>query len=134
MHRDIVFFAFRRKRVDLSNLANGADRAAEHSHSIRPFVTDQKHVWIGTLDPSYSSFLRGDLAMYFGYSWIILQLTSQSKSFFSNCTRSQLSDQHIDLASYWAEGRFRQKVLIEEALLFMKYLATKKYRGKNFSR
>jgi ABC-type glycerol-3-phosphate transport system substrate-binding protein len=131
---DIVSLLFAQNGVDLSNLQNGADRAAGALTFYTSFVTDQNNVWDSTLDPSIVVFSRGDLAMYFGYSWDYFTIKQANPNLsFQIVPVPQLSDQHIDLASYWAEGVSAKSTHPKEALLFMKYLATKNTEEKLYA-
>jgi maltose-binding protein MalE len=131
---DIVSLLFAQNGVDLSNLQNGADRAAGALTFYTSFATDQNNVWDSTLDPSIVVFSRGDLAMYFGYSWDYFTIKQANPNLsFQIVPVPQLSDQHVDLASYWVEGVSAKSPHPKEALLFMKYLAAKSTEEKLYA-
>ena len=90
------------------------------------FATDQNNVWDNTLDPSILAFSKGNLAMFFGYSWDYFTIKQDNpKLSFKIVPVPQLPGQDVNMASYWAEGVSVKSKHQKEALLFMKYLAQK---------
>ena len=123
---DIVSLLFLQNGVDVNNLQGSADRAESALTFYTSFATDQNNVWDDTLDPSILAFSKGNLAMYFGYSWDYFTIKQANPNLvFEIAPVPQLSNQHMTLASYWAEGVSVKTAHPKEAFIFMKYLAQK---------
>lgn len=123
---DILSLLFLQNGVDLSNIQNASDRAANALSFYTAFATDQNNVWDNTLDPSMLAFSKGNLAMYFGYSWDYFTIKQNNPNLaFQIVPVPQLPGQNINLTSYWAEGVSVKTKHQKEALLFMKFLAQK---------
>jgi multiple sugar transport system substrate-binding protein len=123
---DILSLLFLQNGVDLLKIQNTSDRAANALTFYTAFDADQNNVWDNTLDPSILAFSKGNLAMYFGYSWDYFTIKQNNPNLdFKIVSVPQLPGQSINLASYWAEGVSVKTKHQKEALLFMKYLATK---------
>jgi multiple sugar transport system substrate-binding protein len=123
---DILSLLFLQNGVDLSNIANSSDRAANALSFYTAFATDQNNVWDNTLDPSILAFSKGNLAMYFGYSWDYFTIKQNSPNLaFQIVPVPQLPNQNVNLASYWVEGVSVKTKHQKEALLFIKFLAQK---------
>jgi multiple sugar transport system substrate-binding protein len=123
---DILSLLFLQNGVDLSNMQNSSDRAANALSFYTAFASDQNNVWDNTLDPSILAFSKGNLAMYFGYSWDYFTIKQDSPNLtFQVVPVPQLPNQNVNLASYWAEGVSVKTKHQKEALLFMKFLAQK---------
>jgi len=131
---DIISLLFAQNGVDLNNLQTGADRAAGAFTFYTSFVTDQNNVWDNTLDPSILVFSRGDLAMCFGYSWDSFAIKQANPNLsFQVVPVPQLLSPHVTMVSYWAEGASSRTKHPKEALLFMKYLASKDTEEKLYA-
>jgi len=123
---DILSLLFLQNGVDLLKLQDPPDRAANALDFYAAFATDQNNVWDNTLASSILAFSRGNLAMYFGYSWDYLTIKQNNPNLsFQIVPVPQLPNQAVNLASYWAEGVSVKTKHQKEALLFMKYLAQK---------
>ena len=132
---DIISLFFLQNGVDLNNLQSSADRVESALTFYTSFTTDQNNVWDSTLDPSILAFSKGNLAMYFGYSWdyFAIKQAAGPNLQFEIVPVPQLSNQHVTLASYWAEGVSVKSVHQKEAFLFMKYLAQKDTEEKFYT-
>jgi len=53
----------------MTNLKASSDKVNGAFTFYASFTNDVNNVWDSTLDPSILSFSKGNLAMYFGYSW-----------------------------------------------------------------
>ena len=123
---DILSLLFLQNGVDPLNIQASSDRAANALSFYTEFVTDQNNVWDDTLDPSILAFSKGNLAMYFGYSWDYFTIKQDNPNFnFQIVPVPQLPNQNVNMASYWAEGVSVKSKHQKEALLFMQYLAQK---------
>jgi multiple sugar transport system substrate-binding protein len=123
---DILSLLFLQNGVDLLKTADASDRAANALTFYTAFATDQNNVWDNTLDPSILAFSKGNLAMYFGYSWDYFTIKQTNPNLnFQVVPVPQLPNQNVNFASFWAEGVSIKTKHQKEALLFMKYLAQK---------
>lgn len=123
---DIVSLLLLQNGVDISNLQSSSDRGINALNFYTSFATDQNNVWDNTLDPSILAFSKGNLAMFFGYSWDYFTIKQDNpKLSFKIVPVPQLPGQDVNMASYWAEGVSVKSKHQKEALLFMKYLAQK---------
>jgi multiple sugar transport system substrate-binding protein len=123
---DILSLLFLQNGVDTTKIQDSSDRAANALNFYTAFSTDQNNVWDSTLDPSILAFSKGNLAMYFGYSWDYFTIKQDNPSLaFQIVPVPQLPNQNVNIASYWAEGVSVKSKHQKEALLFMKYLAQK---------
>ena len=131
---DIISLLLAQNGVDLNNLQNASDRAASALTFYTSFATDQNNVWDNTLDPSIVVFSRGDLAMYFGYSWDYFTIKQANPNLsFQIVPVPQLSDHHVTIASYWVEGVSSNSKHPKEALAFIKFLAAKNTEEKLYT-
>ncbi len=131
---DIISLLLAQNGADLTNLKNSSDRAAGALTFYTSFATDQNNVWDNTLDPSIVVFSRGDLAMYFGYSWDYFTIKQANPNLtFQIVPVPQLPNQNVTFASYWAEGASAKSKHPKEALLFMKFLAAKDTEEKLYA-
>ena len=131
---DILSLLFLQNGVDLNNLNSSSDRAAGALTFYTSFTTDQNNVWDDTLDPSILAFSKGNLAMYFGYSWDYFTIKEANPGLsFEIVPVPQLPNQHVTLASYWVEGVSVKSQHQKEALLFMQYLAKKETEEKFYA-
>lgn len=131
---DIISLLFLQNGVDINNLQSSSVRAQGALKFYTSFATDQNNVWDNTLDPSILAFSKGNLAMFFGYSWDYFTI----KQFNPNLQIQivpvpQLPGQNVTLASYWAEGVSVKSQHQKQALLFMKYLASKQAAAKLYA-
>lgn len=123
---DILSLLFLQNSVDFKNFAASSDRVQGALNFYTSFATSGDNVWDNTLDPSNLAFSKGNLAMFFGYSWdyfIIKQFNPNLN--FQIVSVPQLINQSVNMASYWATGISTKTQHQKEALLFVKYLAQK---------
>ncbi len=131
---DILSLLLLQNGVDLKNLQATADRAQGALTFYTSFATDSDNVWDDTLDLSILAFAKGNLGMYFGYSWDYFTIKQANPDLsFQIATVPQLPNQNVTLASYWAEGVSAKSKHQQEALLFMKYLARKDVAEKIYA-
>lgn len=90
------------------------------------FATGESNVWDSTLDPSMLAFAKGNLAMYFGYSWDVFMIKASNPNLdFSIYPIPHLPGRNTTTASYWVEGVSAKSQHQKEALEFMHFLAQK---------
>jgi multiple sugar transport system substrate-binding protein len=98
------------------------------------FAAGDKGVWDSTLDESVLAFSRGNLGMYFGYSWDVFTINKlNEKLAFTVNPVPGLPGKNKTIASYWVEGISANSTHKKEAFLFMNYLAKKETQQKLFA-
>lgn len=131
---DIISLLFLQNSVDIGNLQGSADRLNGALNFYTSFATDQNNVWDNNLDPSLLAFSKGDLAIYFGYSWDYFAIKQANPNLaFQIEPVPQLPNQNITLASYWAEGVSVKSKHQKEALAFIKYLSQRETEQKLYA-
>ena len=131
---DIISMLFLQNSVDANNLQASSARAIDALNFYTSFTTDSNNVWDNTLDPSIMAFSKGNLAMYFGYSWDYFAIKQQNPSLsFEIVPVPQLPDRNVTMSSYWAEGASVKSKHQKEAFLFLKYLARKDVAEKLYA-
>jgi ABC-type glycerol-3-phosphate transport system substrate-binding protein len=131
---DILALLFLQNGVDFKNLQGSSERIEGALSFYTAFTTDTNNVWDKTLDPSILAFSKGNLGMFFGYSWDYFTIKQFNPSLsFQVVPVPQLPNQNITLASYWVEGVSSKSTHQKEALLFMKFLAKKETAIKLYS-
>lgn len=123
---DILSLLFLQNGVDLKNIEGSSDKIQGALTFYTSFAMDENNVWDNTLDPSILAFSKGNLGMFFGYSWDYFTIKQFNPNLsFHIVPVPQLPNQNITLASYWVEGVSAKSKHQKEALLFMKFLAKK---------
>lgn len=98
------------------------------------FAKDEGRVWDATLDPSLLAFAKGNLAMYFGYSWDIFAIKQLNPQLsFQIVPVPHLPGRNMTMASYWVNGVNAKSKYQKEALLLIKFLSMKETMQKIFS-
>ncbi len=131
---DILSLLLAQNGANLTNLSATPINAADAFNFYISFATGDSKVWDTTLDPSLLAFEKGNLAMYFGYSWDVFAIKAVSPDLkFQVVPVPHLPNRNMTIASYWAEGVSVKSKHTKEALLFMKFLAEKDTEQKFFS-
>jgi len=131
---DIIALLMAQNGTDFSNFSVTKANAAQALEFYTAFAKDEGSVWDSTLDPSLTAFSKGNLAMYFGYSWDIFSIKAlNSQLNFSIHPVPNLPGRKIGMASYWVEGVSLKSKHQKEAMLFMKYLAQKETLQKHYT-
>jgi len=95
------------------------------------FAQGDASVWDEALPNSKLAFAKGDLAMYFGYSWDIFEIQALNKDLkFAVVSVPGIpsEDKNIrnnTVASYWVEGVSVKTKYSKQAFNFLKYLSKK---------
>lgn len=91
--------------------------------------------WDPNGDDSRLAFAKGNLAMFFGYSWDIPLLKAANPNLdFSIYKFPKLQGQrNLTIASYWAEGISIRTKYPKEAELFLQYLSQKEVLAKLYT-
>lgn len=131
---DIVSLLFVQSGLDTAKLSDNSKKAAESLDFYTMFALDDGSVWDTTQDPSTLAFAKGNLGMYFGYSWDYFAIKAANPDLnFEIVTIPQLPDQSKTIASYWVEGASSKSKHQKEALLFLKFLTSKESSEKIYS-
>ncbi len=130
---DIISLLFLQNSVDFTDMEGSKDRVLGALNFYTSFATDANNVWDNTLDPSILAFSKGNLAMFFGYSWDYFTIKAFNPNLnFEITTVPQLPNQSINLASYWAAGVSAKSHYQKEALMFASFLAKKETEEKMY--
>lgn len=131
---DIVSLLFAQNGADIKNLQETSRSAIDTLDFYTSFAKDEGKVWDETLDPSLFAFAKGNLAMYFGYSWDVFSIKALAPQLsFEVVPVPHLPGREMTIASYWADGISVKSKHQKEALLFLKFLAKKETAQKLFS-
>ncbi len=138
---DIISLLLVQNRADMKSLAgvkkqNTIDAIGGY---YLPFAkgdsSGKGKTWDASLDNSKLAFTKGNLAMYFGYSWDILQIKNANPNLnFEVHPVPRLSDDRQEtIASYWAEGVSARTKHPKEAFEFLKFLGSKDTMQKMYA-
>lgn len=131
---DIISLLFAQNGVDLYDISKTSQAASEALIFYTAFAMGDGNVWDSTLDQSMLAFSRGNLAMYFGYSWDFFAIKAINPNLsFAIYSVPHLGSQNMTIASYWANGVSVKSSHQKEALLFVKFLAQKETLEKLFT-
>lgn len=99
------------------------------------FARGDANVWDDTLENSKLAFAKGNLAMYFGYSWDVFELKALNPNLeFAVVPVPHLPSRNATIASYWAEGVSNKTEFSKEAFEFLKFLASRETLEKLYSK
>lgn len=122
---DIISALFVQNGVTIPTLSPQSN-AADALTFYTSFATGNSTVWDTTLDPSQLAFEKGNLAMYFGYSWDVFAIKAANPNLdFSIYPIPHLPGRSTTIASYWVEGVSAKSQHQKEAMEFLQYLAQK---------
>lgn len=131
---DIISLLLLQNGVNVHDISSTAQNASEALQFYTKYAKGEDSVWSTTLDPSLLMFSRGELAMYFGYSWDYFTIKATNPNIaFAVYPVPSLPDRQMTVASYWVEGVSLKTKHQKEALLFMKYLAQKETAQKLYT-
>lgn len=121
---DIISVLLAQNGTDFSQFSQTIPNTTEALLFYTSFAQGEDSVWNERLDPSRIAFAKGNLAMYFGYSWdiFLIQELNPQLSFTTHQVPA-LPGRSMSVASYWVEGISSQSPHQEEAMLLMEYLA-----------
>ena len=71
---DIISLLFAQNGANLRELSATSRNASETLEFYTSFAKGDASVWDDTLDPSLLAFAKGNVAMYFGYSWDVFTI------------------------------------------------------------
>lgn len=134
---DIVSMMFLQQGADLKKISLAKDNLIGALIFYTSFAKGDNSVWNNSLDNSQLAFARGQLAMYFGFSWDIFtieQLKSNKNLKYGIYPVPSLSGgKSISVASYWVEGVSSRSKNQKEAMQFMHYLTQKETLQKLYT-
>ncbi len=131
---DIISLLFVQNGVNLYDISKTSKEASEALTFYTAFAMGGSNIWDSTLDQSMLAFAKGNLAMYFGYSWDFFALKAINPNLvFAIYPVPHLGSQNMTIASYWANGVSVKSSHQKEALLFIKFLAQKTTEEKLFT-
>ncbi len=123
---DIISLLFLQQGVDMSNFSKSTKNESDALRFYSSFALGQDKVWDGTLDNSLLAFSKGNLAMYFGFSWDVFEIQKLNPNLkFKVYPVPSLYGKKTTLASYWVEGVSSKSPNQQAAMDFMQYLAQK---------
>src|SRR3989344_4906920 len=131
---DVISLLFAQNGVNLENPSQTNKNTMEALEYYNSFVREGENVWDNTQDESILAFAKGNLAMYFGYSWDVFSIKYYNpNASFQIHPVPRLPGRNNTIASYWAEGVSVKSKHQQAALLFMKFLSQKETEQKLFS-
>lgn len=133
---DIVSLLLIQNGANLLDL-NGEARqnASDALDFYTSFAKGEGRVWDESLENSKLAFAKGNLAMYFGYSWDILEIKALNPNLeFAIVPVPHLPSRNATIASYWVEGVSSKTKFPNESFEFLKFLGKKETMEKLFSK
>jgi len=123
---DIISLLFLQQGVQMNHFSKSAKNEADALRFYTSFSLGQDAVWNGTLDNSLLAFSKGNLAMYFGFSWDVFAIQKLNPNLnFKIYPVPNLYGKKTTVASYWVQGVSSKSPNQKDAMDFMKYLAQK---------
>ena len=123
---DIVSLLFLQQGVKMNSFGASPTNQSDALTFYTSFATGQNNVWDGSLDNSLLSFTKGNLAMYFGFSWDVFQIQQLNPNLqFKIYPVPANQGIKTTVASYWVEGVSAKSPNQAAAMEFMQYLAQK---------
>ncbi len=122
---DIISFLLLQNGADLNDLSGPTKESANEAFEFyQSFSDGDNAVWDQTLDNSTLAFAKGDLALYFGYSWDIFTIKNLNPGLdFQVVKVPKLAERSNTVASYWSEGVSQKSKNPKEAFEFLEYLS-----------
>lgn len=134
---DILSLMFLQQGVNLKKISASIDNLTAALTFYTAFSSGKDAVWDNTMDNSLLEFARGNVAMYFGFSWdyFIIEQYKKSNNFKYAIypVPSLVENRGITIASYWAEGVSVRSKYQKEAMRFMNYLTQKQTLQRLYS-
>ena len=123
---DIIAMLLLQNGADFSDLTLGNGENAKGAlEYYTVFSKGEKAVWDETLDNSTLAFAKGNLAIYFGYSWDIFTIRALNPTLEYQIVKvPSLADRNDTVASYWAEGVSSKTKNSKEAFEFISYISS----------
>jgi len=123
---DIISLLFLQQGVQMNKFTASAKNEGDALKFYTSFAFGDNKVWDTTLDNSLEAFSKGNLAMYFGFSWDVFSIQKLNPNLnFKIYPVPNLYGKKTTVASYWVEGVSSKSTNQKEAMDFMQYLAQK---------
>lgn len=134
---DIVSLLMVQNGADLFNL--NSEESSEESAAALDYYTSfargEDNVWDTSMENSKLAFAKGNLAMYFGYSWDIFEIKGINPSLeFAIVSVPSLQQRSSTIASYWVEGVSATTKYPKAAFKFLEYLTSRSTMEKLYSK
>ncbi len=134
---DILSLMFLQQGVNLKKISESKDNLTAAITFYTAFSSGKDAVWDSALDNSLLEFARGNVAMYFGFSWdsFIIEQYKKNNNFKYEIypVPSLVENRSVTVASYWVEGVSKRSKYQKEAMKFMNYLTQKETLQKFYS-
>lgn len=122
---DIIALLLLQNGADLTDLdgvsKNSAESALEYYTA---FAQGEEAVWDETMDNSTLAFAKGNLPLYFGYSWDLFSIKAINQNLeFEVVKVPTLVNRSNTVASYWAEGVTSKSKNSKEAFEFLTFMS-----------
>lgn len=131
---DIISMLFLQQGIKMNNITASSQNEADALAFYTSFALGDNKVWDGTLDNSLLAFSKGNLAMYFGFSWDIFEIQKLNPNLqFKIYPVPNLYGKKTTVASYWVEGVSSKSLHQKEAMEFMQYLTQKSTMQKIYT-
>lgn len=131
---DILSLLLYQNGADLYNLGNTKQNASDSLVFYTSFAQGDSNVWDSNLDPSINAFAKGNLGMYFGYSYDIFTIKALNPNLsFTVGHVPHLLGRNATIASYWIEGVSNKSKHQKESMEFMHFLSRKETEQKLYS-
>lgn len=113
-------------------LENPKGSLAEDTLTFYSYFSTRDQVWETKFPNSTQSFAGGKLALYFGFSWDVLEIQRMNPDLkFGIVPVPQLPERKpVAWASYWVEGVSQKSPLQKQAWEFLKYLTSQEVLRK----
>jgi len=131
---DIISLLFAQNGVDLKNISSNEQNLSQALQYYTSFASGESRVWDKSQDSSLLAFSKGNLGMYFGYSYDYFQIKALNPNLNLKIQPvPKLAGRSLTIASYWVEGVSVKSKHQKEALLFLKFLASKETEQKIYT-
>ena len=133
---DIISLLLIQNGANISDL-NGASKqnAYDALDFYTSFARGDAKVWDDRIENSKLAFAKGNLAMYFGYSWDIFEIKALNPNLeFAITPVPHLPSRNATIASYWVEGVSSKTKFSKEAFEFLEFLASRETMEKLYSK
>ncbi len=123
---DIVALLLLQNKANFQDLTNETSRESAYDafRFYTSFADGENAVWDQSMDNSTLAFAKGNLALYFGYSWDIFTIKQLNPNLgFEVVPVPKLAGRKSTVASYWAEGVSSRTKNSKEAFAFIEHLA-----------
>lgn len=130
---DIISLLFIQNGADLKNFQGTSQDTIDALNFYTSFTSGEGKVWDETLDDSILAFTKGNLAMYFGYSYDVFTIKAANPNLsFQVFPVPRLPGKNMTIASYWIEGISSKSKNQEAALTFLRFLTKKETQQRLF--